>query len=344
MAPNTSVASAFSLFLLCFLTIITFVPLAASLPVENEVVSLPVARRGFNTARLPAQGSMRGVWVWDTRYIWNPTERIRMLGFLKANGFNRILMQMPFVWNGGIQLVNQTAIGDLLDTARLYGIAIEALDGAPDMTEPENQATTAAKVRLIMDYNAGRPRGAAHLTGIHWDIEIYSLPSWSDQTKRNALMLNLVNILSKTQATIAAAKSSMTLAFDLPFWYHSVNTPGDTCTFTWNGKTQSLDRHIIDVVDYTPVMSYRRTATGDNSIVSLSMDAINYAKTVGKRVCPGMETVRLDSTPAITFFGTTAAYYTQQRNAVVTTLQGNAGFQGVMTHCYPEVRKLITGS
>lgn len=157
-------------------------------------------------------------------------------------------------------------------------------------------------------------------------------------------MLNLVNVLSRTQATIAAAKSSMTLAFDLPFWFHSVNAPGDTCTFAWNGKSQSLDRHIIDIVDYTPVMSYRRTATGDNSIVGLSMDAIDYAKTVGKRVCPSMETIQLDSTPTITFFGTTAAYYTQQSNAVVSTLQGNAGFQGVMTHGYPEIRNLMMAS
>lgn len=344
MASNMSITSVLSLLLISFLTIITSLPLAASVPIENELGTLPIEARGINTAKLPAKGTMRGVWVWDSVYMWNAAEQSRMLTFLKANGFNRILMQMPFVWNNGIQLINQTAISSLLDNAARNNIVVEALDGAPDMAQPENQQTTAAKVQLLINYNAGRPKGSALLAGIHWDIEIYALAGWSDQATRNGLMRNLVGVLSAAAAAIASAKSGLTLAYDLPFWYHAQNAPGDTCTFAWAGRNQSLDRHILDVVDYAPVMSYRRSATGDNSIVGLAMDAVGYANAVGKRVCPSMETVPLDDTPGVSFYGTSSAAYTMQRSAVVAALQGQASFQGVMTHAYPEIRWLLTGS
>ena len=233
--------------------------------------AFPDGAKPDSSARLPAQGSLRGIWVWQSVYIESDTEQDRMLAFFKTQGLNRMLLQVPWVKGSmaaGTPAVDlQSQLGKLLDKAAAQGIAVEALDGSPAMGRKAHWETTAKSVDAILAFNKTRPAGAKFV-GLHWDIEPYVMAEWKTP-ERTAIMTEYLDCLDQTKKALRAADPAMLLAVDIPMWYDVADEPGNSCRVTWHGAEKSLDQHTLDVCDYVGIMSYRRHATGPNGVVEM---------------------------------------------------------------------------
>ena len=88
-------------------------------------------------------------------------------------------------------------------------------------------------------------------------------------------------------------------------------------------------------------MSYRREAVGPNSITGLVADELAYAKTIGKVICPAVETGEYPAVPTISFYGQPASVFKENFSLAWETLEDEPGFGGMLIHCYPYIRDIL---
>lgn len=285
---------------------------------------------------------IQGLWVWRGRWITKPAERAELVAFCKRLGINRLLVQGSFIAGaeGNPILEFPSELHALIVDAATEGIAVEALDGARDMAVRENWPQTLAKLDALLAFNRTLPVGAK-LAGIHYDIEPYLMKEWKQgDAQRETLMLNLLVFLDEAKKRIHQDDRSLTLAADIPFWYDNKTKPGDTCVLEYNGQVKNLHQHVQDICDYVGVMSYRRRATGGNSVEQVIENEINYAAQIGKFVVPALETIELKDDPQISFFGSTPEEFWKAHNQVRAAFGHNPGFGGMLTHSYDGMRNL----
>jgi hypothetical protein len=134
----------------------------------------------------------------------------------------------------------------------------------------------------------------------------------------------------------------MMLAFDIPFWYDNKTQPNDNCVLTYDGQEKNLYQHMLDVCDYIGIMSYRRNALGSNGVLQHIQAELDYARKIGKKITPALETIELKGTPTITFFGMPASAFWTQHNLIRQTLRNDPAFGGVLTHSYRGLQQLLT--
>ena len=297
-----------------------------------------------------------GMWVWDSLYIKDPLEQQRMLAFCKRHQFNRLLIQIP--WTAGSAqsmatltpanpaavaapptLSYETQLKQLIEDAAKAGIAVEALDGDPFMGRKEHWAETLATEQALIDFNNTLPAGSK-LAGIHWDIEPYTRADWKT-AQREQIMVEYVQLLRQAKQMLTKQAPAMTLAVDVPFWYDKPDDAGIGYDVEIDGTKKNLHEAIQDAVDYVGIMSYRRSADGDNGVVALVQADLDYAEKIGKFVCPALETVELDDSPQITFYGQPTAAFLQTQQSVWTQLQDRPGFGGMLIHFYPGIRAVL---
>ena len=299
-----------------------------------------------------------GLWVWKPDYISDIGEQDRMLEFCQRQGFNRLLVQVPWV-AGSAQIVHpkpgeappdggalhpQINYADqfarLIAEAAKRKIAIEALDGAPYMGDRVHQPETLATVDAILAFNAKLPADAK-LAGIHWDIEPYVRPDWKVQASRETIEKDYLRLLSDTKKKLADAGGKLTLSVDIPMWYDTKTEANDSCVVAFNGRTKNFHEHIQDLTDYIGIMSYRQKAVGPNSTSFHVAAEMAYAEKIGKFVVPAFETVELKETPQITFFGKDAATLNAQRTKLADLFKDRPGFGGIFLHHYASVRAIL---
>jgi hypothetical protein len=313
---------------------------------------LPLAGRAAGPGAAPAPPRIEGLWVWKARYITDAADRDELLAFCRRQGFNRLLVQVP--WKHGTAPVVQSPpsqkdpltdgrhpqVAFPVEFARLIAdaakqhVVVEALDGEPYMGDRSAWPQTMATVDALVAFNATLPQGA-RLAGIHWDIEPYTRPDWKVQATRVPIETDYLQMLTDAKAKLAG--TGLTLAVDIPMWYDNKTAPDDNCIVTFNGQTKNFHQHIQDITDYVGIMSYRQKALGKNSASDMVANELAYAEQIGKRVCPAYETVRLDDTPTITFYGKPAEQLQAQRQALEAALGNRPGFGGMFIHCYPAV-------
>lgn len=285
---------------------------------------------------------IQGLWVWRGRWITKPADRAELVAFCKRLGINRLLVQGSFIAGaeGNPTLEFPSELRALIVDAATQGIAVEALDGARDMAVRENWPQTLAKLDALLAFNRTLPVGAK-LAGIHYDIEPYLMKEWKQgAAQRQTLMLDLLAFLDEAKKRIAQAGSQLTLAADIPFWYDNKTELGDSCLVEYNGQAKNLHQHIQDLCDYVGVMSYRRRATGGNSVEQIIENEINYAAQIGKFVVPALETIELKDDPQISFFGSTPEEFWKAHNQVRAALDQHPAFGGMFTHSYSGMRDL----
>lgn len=306
------------------------------------VCGLGSAARG-EASRAPADpAGIQGLWVWQERWYAQPDQRAALLDFCDRHGFNRLLVQVHLDHaNGRPAFRHPDGYRALVIDAAARGIAVEALDGAKDMAMRENWPRTLAILDAILAFNRTLPDDA-RLAGIHYDIEPYIMDAWEQSdAQRQAIMLDLLAYYDEAKKRLAEDGAGLTLAADIPFWYDNKTEPGDSCVVAYNGRTKNLHQHIQDICDYIGIMSYRRSATGDNGVVQVVQSEIDYAAEIGKVVTPALETIELKDVPQITFFGATPEEFWRVHNEVRAALGDHPGFGGMLTHSYRGARELF---
>jgi hypothetical protein len=310
-------------------------------------------------ATMPAEAhrpdpKIEGLWVWKSKYISDLAEQDKLLAFCQRQGFNRLLVQIP--WKPGTaQIVHpkpgeepptgtalhpeisyRTEFARLISEASKHHIAVEALDGDSWMGDKVHRAETLATVDALIDFNKSVPPDS-RFSGIHWDIEPYTRPDWKVQATRVPIETEYIDLLVQTRQKLQDAGSAMTLSVDIPMWYDNKTAPNDSCIVTYNDQTKNFHMFIQDYTDYVGIMSYRRNALGNNSAFEQIANELAYAEQIHKYVCPAFDTIKLNDTPQITFFGQTAEKLQGERQKLEDALKDRPGFGGMFIHNYPAI-------
>lgn len=306
------------------------------------VAEQPAAELARTPASQPTD-RMFGMWVWRRNEIGEVAGQDQLLAFARQHGFNRLLVQIHLVpgssKDGSPQLSYPEELGRLVERAAAEGIAVEALMGEKDMADAANQKTTLAILDEVLKLNARWPKGK-RFAGIHYDIEPYLMPGWK-QGDRPRIMNDVLTFLVDARKRITDADQGLTLAFDIPFWLDNKTAEGDSCILEFAGQTKNFHEHIQDLTDYVGIMSYRRHATGRNSIVYHCEAELAYAKKIGKRICAGMETGPGAEAAIISFHGLPPAEFWKQLRLANEALNEHAGYGGILVDSYSHLRNLI---
>ena len=295
-------------------------------------------------APLADSDDIQGLWVWQERWVQDPAEQDRLIDFCRKYGFNRLLVQIHKIPGPeGPTLRYPDQLVRLVTSAGDHGIAVEALDGTPDMALDANHEQTLAFLDAILSLNQRLPEDR-QFAGIHYDIEPYIMPEWQDQAARQTIMLDYLRYLTAAKQKIDEQAPDLTLSVDIPFWYDHLTDPDNSAMVEFNGAEKNLHQHIQDVCDYIGIMSYRRHATGANSVVEHVTSELDYAEEIGKFVCPALETGELPDTPQISFYGTSSELFREQHHQVRQALGDRPGFGGMLTHHYDPLRRLLEQS
>jgi hypothetical protein len=287
---------------------------------------------------------VRGTWVWQEQWINTDQAQDHMLDFCERFGFNLLLIQIHNDREAeGYTIKYPAELTRLVAEAVKRGIAVEALDGANDMAFAANQPRTLEMLDALIDLNQSMPEGA-RFTGVHYDIEPYTSDRWkAGQAERDAVMAELLDFYVKARQKLNDRGSKMTLACDIPMWYDAKTAEDDHCIVTFNGERKNLHEHIQDLCDYIGIMSYRQHALGPNSAGEHVANELAYAEKIGKRICGGLETIRLDDTPQITFYGKTPDEFWAQLNLLNGHYADRPGYAGTLIHSYRGLRGLLLG-
>lgn len=278
-----------------------------------------------------------GTWVWKAESIDDPAKGKSLLEFCKQRGIDRLLVQIHFV--GDAQEIDGAArLRDFLQAAAKSSIKVEALDGGPEMGFEARREQTLRRLALILALHNSQPDGNGFV-GVHYDIEPYGSERWKKGDLQGVALETLVT-MSAIQRKIKETSPGLTIAYDIPSWYDKK----EELVLTYGGSHQNFHRHIQDLSDYVGVMSYRRAATGSNSVTEISKPMLAYAAATGKKVYVSLETVPLKTDAQISFNETSADSFLHTIDQLRGELGGSPGFGGILLHDYVHVRRLLESS
>jgi hypothetical protein len=250
----------------------------------------------FRKVRVP---SGMAVYEWHTAGDLSTARVERRLGFLRANGFHTVYLEIGNYLDATelppgdreVQLARiRRQIRRFVATAGGFGLSVQALGGGPTWTQELHRYLGQSLVELVGSYNTMVDR-SERLKGVQLDLEPYTLDGWLDD---DVVEHNLGEYLLTLQGIVETYRSQLDrpgnhhlqLGFAIPFWLDARgDAPGPV---SFDGATKPAAHHIIDMVSdlrgaYLVVMSYRSfTRTSDGSIAH-ARDEFRYAAMIGAR-------------------------------------------------------------
>lgn len=289
-----------------------------------------------------------GMWVWKERWLNTDAEQDRLIGFCREHGINRLLINIHFDDAGSDptqpSIRYPKELQRLLGLARDAGIAAEALDSSRTIS-PEDQAKYLARLDTLIAFNAALPKDT-RFVGIHYDIEPQVTPEFKESyATRVPVMLDMLNFFADARAKIKAQAPELTLACDTAMWFDGRTEGEKSCMVEYNGVTKNLHAHLQDLTDYIGVMSYRRFATGNNSVTHHIKAEIDYGNQAGRGVCAGVETgkktAKASETSVISFYGLPSDFFWGEIDKIHETYRDAPAYRGVLIHCYGRFQEYL---
>ncbi len=228
----------------------------------------------------------RGLWVWETRpLLEDDTERQVFFDFCHNHGVQDVFLQVIYDDTAGedeaLNIETPEAFRAFLREATNRDIEVHALGGAPALALKPFHHAALEQVEAIKRFNEAS-RETERFKGIRMDIEPYVIPAFEDSIAKIAILTQWL-ALNKAIADTLTERDGLEYGVDIPFWL-------DTITLEFEGVVQTVDRHIIDIVDNVGIMDYRRIAPGRDGMIQHGMDELLYAQEVGTQVFLGAET------------------------------------------------------
>jgi hypothetical protein len=154
-----------------------------------------------------AAAASRATWTWSPNE-WR--ERgAALLDWAAEQKMGAVFITVP-LRDGSVEDAAQ--LGAFVRQAGSRGIAVSAMEGAPEMVLPASQDAAVARMRAYAAYNASAVEGA-RLKGVQYHIEPYLVPAHVlPQSQRDRRYLELAAKLRQTA-------SPLTLDFVVPHWW-----------------------------------------------------------------------------------------------------------------------------
>ncbi|WP_374969576.1 hypothetical protein [Terrabacter sp. BE26] len=247
----------------------------------------------------------RAMWVWDT------STPQRTVDLAVGTGIGQLFVAVPPNLGTSSRLADITALSQ---RARAAAIRVDALGGDPTWVDNGSWVVTHWLTPV---------KSSGLFTGIHIDVEPYSLPAWA--TTQSTVVASYLTLLDQLKAGAGACP----VEADIPFWFGTVAAGSST------GAASTLDREIMKRTAGVTVMAYRNTATGADGTLDIASTALAAGDSVGKPVRLGQETTYLGDTAGDrkqTFFGWTRADMETQLALVDSGAAAYATYAGLAIH------------
>ncbi len=258
----------------------------------------------------------RAMWFWDFGDCLDDASMCsRTFDFARTRGIGTIYGQIRYKCDDGSNcaLEQPARLRAILRDAAARGLRIQALDGAPEYALTRFHARVKGTVDAVLRFNAG---GAPdqRFTGIHLDIEPYLLLGFSGNARDRILREYLVLNREVARQIAGAGKDRIEIGADIPFWYDEASVNGrNPYVVSFDGKTQDVSRHLIDMLDSVTLMDYRNSAPGNDGIIAHAAGEMSYGTKAGKRVRIGVETLPQKPSPAVFLAGLSEKQWTGMR-------------------------------
>lgn len=286
-----------------------------------------------------AWAAPRAVWMWEPEtyaLLQDRNATYAAIAFLREHGIDRVYLYADAYRGRNLLTERPELYRALIRRLRRAGISTFALLGSwhlrtQEYVLPARHAEAVAMLRRVLDYNA---RASAHerFDGINLDIEPHMLDQWdADRPGLLRQFLELGQVLMRVKRESAGA---VPMGPAIPFWLDGVS-------LEWNGVRKPVHEHVLDLYDYAAVMDYRNRADGNDGMVALVRDELDYAARVGKTVAVGVEVSPAE--PAkVTFAPLDEADLERELAKVENAFAGHPAFSGFVLHHFQTYRDWVS--
>lgn len=269
-----------------------------------------------------------GMWVWPEEAFSTEAAREKLLAFCAEQGITHLDQHAGIENSDSMRsLKNADMLIELVVAAREKGVTVNALRGSPKMFFQKNHEETLADLRAIIAFDKRLPP-TARLAGVKYDVEPYGTEEWkAGGEQRLMVMMDYLTFLQKAKVLLQEKAPHLELSVDVPLWWDS---PKFAVEFA--GEKKFFVHHIQEQTDYIGIMSYRPSA---GEIISVVQGELDYASTIRKTICPGIETGEiLGKESWISFWDRPQADFRQTVNELQQTFSGNKAVRCIMLHHY----------
>lgn len=247
-------------------------------------------------------------------WLWNPwmfvEDEAGTLAFLESKNLNKVYVQID-------QDISKAVYHSFIGKAQAQGIAVYALDGAPNWAAPKGFTNQDRLMNWLADYQSSAGQHA-RFDGIHLDVEPYLYSGWN--TKRAATVKSYQILLQRAAAS--ATELSLPLEADMPFWFDEIkynNTYGSGLLAEW----------VIAQTDSVTIMAYRDSAP---MIIDIVKNEMAMAQKHGTSIVVGVETGVTDEGSIITFAEEGEVFMNLQLDEVEAHYAGHPAYKGQAIH------------
>ncbi|USG64158.1 hypothetical protein NDK47_18615 [Brevibacillus ruminantium] len=265
---------------------------------------------GFSSAEKP----IRATWLWQTYQTASQPEQI--LAFAAEQKVNLLYLKID-------TSLRPAYYQSFIKKARAAGIEVHALSGKSSWGLSQNRAEMLDFANWVIRYNQTVDTDAA-ITGIHFDIEPYTLPEW--KTDQAAVIRQWMDNVDAYVNLIQEQQPSLHIGCDIPFWLDKYPLPDDSAV--------SVTERLISRHGHVTVMAYRDRAEGPNSISALVPEELDFAERLGKQVVIAVETKASNEGDFVTFYEEGRARMEEELSKLHQLFSKRTSFAGVAIHSY----------
>ncbi|WP_146113477.1 hypothetical protein [Paenibacillus sp. PCH8] len=259
---------------------------------------------------------IRAAWVWQAQSISNGDE---LLNNAAKHKINRLYVNVDMTLS---KEVYQTFIAK----ASRVGIAVEALGGDPSWAVSGREGPMLRMASWVNDYNqAAEPN--ERFDALHLDIKPYVLPAWAKDARAlvQSWTTNMNLLLEQVEQN-----GGMNVNVDLPFWLDSYTVTGNRTSE--DTDNESLSRWFMDRVDHVTLLAYRDSAQGNNGIIRLIEQEMEWADASDASVTVGVNTKPMPGEEFTTFAGKGTTQLESVIEEVASAFSDHSSYAGIAVH------------
>jgi hypothetical protein len=245
----------------------------------------------------PAATVHRALWVWHTKPLFDSQqgkEADRFFDFCARQNIAEVYLAAEFDQpakggNSGFTLRNADSYRKFLGRAHRQGLKVDALAGSPEWAVRENHPQALAAVDAILAFNRTSPP-EARFDGVHFDVEPYALPGYSDPEYQPQLLVQFLDMVAQCSAR-TRAEGGLRYICDVPAWFYPTGElERAPMTVQFDGQAKTVGEHLTDLLEAVTIMDYTNQADGAGGIIARGLPALASAGARKHRVVVGLET------------------------------------------------------
>ena len=273
------------------------------------------------------------LWVWRTDELLRDRRQVdKLLDTCSKQGITDLFCQVHYTYEGGVvRLLLADEQRQLNAVAAARGIAVHALDGAPQYALSENHDRMFLLLDALGSLNArATPEERYH--AIHLDNEPYLLADWRLEAERREIIAQYIALNRKLSAQ--AKSLGFEYGVDIPFWWDAHDRDG-VAKFVYEteaGKEPILEA-LFPLLDNVGIMSYRDRVTGPNGLVAHCLEEFTLGQKFGVDVFAAVELGVGEEVERGTTFGVYPwSYFHSQLATLENILSHTPGCAGLAIH------------